>query len=102
MQQLMQRLVHQPTSADKCVMLPQHHFVGYNPPSKTKNHWASFEKYVAFHLNQGSINTFDELKNIHVLILTDNVQNWFKAIMNVIQNMASLKEKFMKRFNSWR
>ena len=42
MQSLMQSPECQPTSADKCFVLPQHHFDGTSP-SSVRNHWAAFE-----------------------------------------------------------
>ena len=53
-QKLTQRPEYQPTSADKCVMLPQHLFDVSNP-SAARNHWASFEKYLTFQRRYGSI-----------------------------------------------
>ena len=78
-----------------------HHLDGSNP-STGRNHWASFEKYVVLQISQGSINTYDELKNMFALMLTDIAQNWFEPIMNVIQDMVSIKEKCMRYFNSQR
>ena len=40
MQQLMQRTYHHPISAEKCVMVQQHHFDGSNP-SAARNHWVA-------------------------------------------------------------
>ena len=66
-QQLMQKLQHQPALNDKWVMLPWQHFDGSNP-STVVNHLTTFEKYVAFETRQSSINTVDELKNIITLM----------------------------------
>ena len=81
-------------------MLPQHH-CNCSKLSLARNQWASFEKYVAFQTRQGNINTYDKFKTMVTLTLTDIAWKWFETIMNGIQDMASLKEKFLKRFNSY-
>ena len=43
----MKRIQHQSTSADKCVMSPQHHSDEFNP-SLPRNHWASFKDMLYF------------------------------------------------------
>ena len=35
------------------------------------------------------------------LTLTDTAWNWFVSIMNIIPDIYTVKETFMKRFNSW-
>ena len=50
-----------------------------------------------FQTKEGSINAFDEFKNMSSLTLTDITWNWFEPIINNIQDMPTLKEKFMKR-----
>ena len=35
------------------------------------------------------------------LTMTDTTWNWFEPVMNTISEMPTLKEKFMKGFNSW-
>ena len=54
----MQRPQRYPTSVDKCVMLAQQHFDGFNPEA-ARNHLVAFKKYDALQTRQGSINTFD-------------------------------------------
>ena len=100
MQQLMQRPHTQPTSTNKCTVFPQQHCdVSY--PSAGRNHWAAFEKYIAFKTRQGKINTFHEFKNMFVLTQTDTAWNWFDSIIDTIPDMAVLKEKFMRSFIFW-
>ena len=69
----MQRPHREPTSADKCVMLPQQNFDGLI-------------------LEQPEI-----IRNF----LHNNIAwNWFEAIINSVPDIPTLKEEFMKRFNS--
>ena len=82
------------------MFLPQQHFHGYSP-SAGRNHWPPFQKYVAFQTRHRSIKTFQEIKNIFVLRLKDLTWNWFEPIINNIQDMASLKDTFIKRINLW-
>ena len=96
----MQRSHRQLTSADKYVILPQQHFDDSNAGA-VRNHWVAFEKYVAFHIRQGKINTYDEFQNMFALTLIDISCNWVDPIMNNIPDMPTMKEKIMKRFNAW-
>ena len=74
MQQLMQRAQWQPTSTDKCIMLPQQYSDDPNPGA-ARNYWVALKNYLEFYTRQESINLFDELKNMFALILTDIVEN---------------------------
>ena len=62
MQQFMKQSQCQPISADMCVTLPQHHFDKSNL-SSARNHWTSFEIYIAFKQEKSSISTVQ--KYIH-------------------------------------
>ena len=69
--QLMQQPQHQPTSAGKCLMIPQSHSDATSLTS-ARNHWASFEIYVVFQMRQGSTSTFPGFKTCshqHLYIL---------------------------------
>ena len=84
-------------AVDKSIILPQHHFEG-SSLSSVRNHWTAL-KYRVFHTRQGSINTLT------------NSNTWFywqwkillRIVLNpswmAIQDMKSLKEKFLERFN---
>ena len=65
MQQCMQWPKYHSTSTDKCVILSLNFFFVSNP-SSIRNHWAAFEKYMAFQRKQGNINTFHELNNVYI------------------------------------
>ena len=64
--------------------------------SADRNHWASFKKYVAFRTKQGSINTFDEFKNIFALTVIEIAWNLIESFLNSIQDMVSLKDIYKK------
>ena len=47
------------------------------------------------------MNALDDFKYMFTLMLTDITRKWFASHLNGIQDIVNLKEKSMKRFNSW-
>ena len=85
-----------PTTHAKTPTILYQHFNDFNP-STARNLQVCFEKYAAFQTKQGSINSFDKFRNMFPLTLTEIKWNWFEPIMNNIQDMPTMKEKFKKR-----
>ena len=69
MQKHMQQPQCQPTSVDKCVMLPHQHCDGSNSCT-ARNHSTSYETYLTYQTRQGNINTFDKFKTMFALTET--------------------------------
>ena len=80
-------------------MLPQQHFDGTSP-NLTINHLVAFENMCSISKRNGSINTFDEFKICLCWCWQTLHRTGLETVMNGKVDMDSLKETFLKRFNS--
>ena len=87
------------TSADNCVMLPQHDFHGINL-SLARKHWMMLLENVSHFKEDKVVWILLMNQNMFELMLTDITLSWFDLIMNSTQDLNSLKGKFLNRFNS--